>query len=74
MESFEKNLQDQMRAEGDQQNNKLKEALEARRAKRKNLRDKVSKEKHENISKKFVDKAGNKVNVDTNEAQARNMA
>ena len=53
---------------------KLKEALEARRAKRKNLRDKVSKEKHENISKKFADKAGNKVNVDTNEAQARNMA
>jgi len=38
------------------------------------LRDKVSKEKHDQIKDNFANKAGNKVNVDANEAQAKLMA
>ena len=67
MEQYERNLADQMRAEGEDQNSKLKEALEARRARRKGLRDKVAKEKHEKIKDNFVNNSGNKVNVNDND-------
>ena len=67
IEAFEKNLAEKMRVEGEEQNLKLKQALEERRTRRKNLREKVAKEKHERIKDTFNNNATGKVNSDSND-------
>ena len=74
MESYEKTLQDQIRRNQDEQNSKLKSALEARRAKRKQLRDKVAEEKHANIADAFNKRANQKVNGGADAGRAEQMA
>jgi hypothetical protein len=58
-----------MRVSSEEQNSKLKDALEARRAKRKNLRAKVADEKHKQINDRFDKNANNKVNGDSNDSR-----
>ena len=74
MDAYEKNLQEQIRKDQDEQNSKLKSALEARRAKRKALRDKVAQEKHDKIADTFNTRANAKVMKGGDAGRAEQMA
>jgi len=61
LEMFDSNLQEQLAQQQDVQQKKLRDAIEARKAKRKALMDKVSKEKENKVLSAFKQTANNNV-------------
>lgn len=74
LEAFEKNLKDTLMTESDQQNSRLKSALEHRRMKRRDLFNQISEERQSKVLHTFQTRANNKVNMVLNQGAARDLA
>lgn len=61
LEMFDSNLQEQLAQQQDVQQKKLRDAIEARKAKRRALMDKVSKEKESKVINAFKQQANNNI-------------
>lgn len=72
--AFEDNLKSQLQQENENQSNKLKEALEKRRARKKKLGDKVSNEKQQIILDRYKQGTAGKVRVNADEDGTNAMA
>ena len=74
LDKFEDGVQEQLRGDTEQQNDKLKKALEARRNKRRKLQDKINDGKKQALFENYANKAGNKVNGGLDEAGVDDLA